>query len=261
MNEQNMQTVRDALYPSSDEFMKRTSQVSSRLTKHEQKRMLRQTLLIASGAVILFVVFLFVIVPGLIRFMTSFFGDTKQITSDDTIPPQIPIISAPVPATSSATLAVSGYGEAGSELVVLVNEAEDSREKVRDDGSFNFIIDLTEGDNKLALYAVDAAGNESSTSKTYTVSFDPEPPKLEVSEPTNGQTYETRKNQVISIKGSTDENGGVRILINGRIVNPASDGNFSTTYQLQEGENTLLIQAKDRADNTTETELKVTFKP
>ena len=256
-----MQTIRDTLYPT-PEHMKKTSQVSSRLNKNEQRKMLQQTILIGGGAIILFVVFLFVIVPGLIRMMTGFFGgDVKQIGSDDTLPPQVPSIPAPISATNSAQLKIAGYGEADSEVVILLNQAELTRETVSTENTFETEISLQDGENTLALYAIDAAGNESNSSTEYRIVFDNTEPKLLITEPTNGQTFETRKNQVITIKGSTDSEGGIKIYINGRLTNPQSDGSFGTTHQLQDGENTLKIEAIDRAGNSTETELKVTFRP
>jgi len=250
---------RDTLYPStSDMNMPKTHHVSSRLAKTEQKKVVQQTVLLSLGAIALFLTFLFVILPGLIRFLTAVIGTQTIIQSDDTLPPQVPILAAPVAATYSAQLKLTGYGEASSELVILLNAAELTRQKIADDGSFEVELTVPDGDNTLAAYAIDAAGNQSATSREYAVKIDQEKPTIEVSEPQNGVQIESRKNQLLTIKGTTEKKA--KVYINGRITYADAEGLFHTTYQLSEGENKLEIRAEDEAGNQTQTELIVTFK-
>jgi len=233
--------------------------MSSRLARHEQSKLIRQTLLFGGLAMVLLVAFLFVILPQSVRLISSITsGTSNPFEAADTIPPQTPMLDAPPIATPSATLAVSGLGEAKSEIVLVVNGTEQNRQTAGDDGRFSFEVALGEGDNALSLYAIDESQNESPTSQIYTITRDSEAPKLEIQEPQEGQQFELRRNQQITIKGTSDPN--TRISINGRLVFARNDGTFSSTYQLQEGENKLLIEAHDEAGNQTTKELIVTFR-
>ncbi len=250
--------TRDTLYsPLPNE--KPTPMVSSRLAKREQKKLLTQTLLFGVGAVVLLGAFFFLILPGVAKLWNMIAG-TGDLTFDqsDTIPPQVPILSAPAEATNSASIQLSGFGEAKSILKVVVNGEQITQETIKDDGSFSFELGLKPGENIVNTYAVDEAKNESAVSRTYTVVFDNEAPKIEVAEPQAGQTIELRKNQSVTIKGITEPRA--RVYVNGRMAFANSEGAFSTTYLLQEGENKLQLKAEDLAGNITEQELIVNFK-
>lgn len=234
--------------------------MNSRLARQEQRKILRQTILFGGLAVILFLAFLFIILPQSVRLVSNLAGNTGGNPFDitDTIPPQTPVLDAPPLATPSAQLAISGLGEPETEIVLVVNAAEQSRTTAADDGRFSFNVALQEGENTINLYAMDTAGNESPSSQTYYIIRDSQPPKLTIEEPQDGQTVELRRNQVITIKGETDPNA--RVMVNGRLAFARNDGTFSTTYQLNEGENTLVIEAEDEAGNKSTVELKVTFR-
>ncbi len=238
--------------------MAKTKTVNSRLAKAESKRMMKQTALFLVASVVLLLVFLFIILPGLIRFISSG-GDVNQIVQTDTIPPQTPIISAPVPATYSAQINIEGYGEVDSEIVLVLNSSEADRKVIdSEDGSFDFEVGLQDGENVITTYAIDEAGNESSVSKEYKVVFDNVPPQIGLETPEDGQQFELRKNQNITIKGTTEPRSTV--YINGRRNYANSEGVFSTSYQLSEGDNNILIKIEDPAGNSAEKEIVVKFR-
>jgi uncharacterized protein YfaP (DUF2135 family) len=239
------------------DYSSRSGNLSSRLAKREQKKAVRQTVMYLVTAAFLIVAFIFIIVPGFLRFVASLSGTTGGDPSD-TFPPQVPVIAAPYEATSSATIEINGYGEADSQVVFVLNGNELEKKTIGSDGNFTASVPLTEGENQLAAYSIDANNNESGTGKTYTIVYDPQPPKLEISEPLPDQEYELRKNQTITIKGTTEANARVRV--NGRLVFANSEGAFTTTYQLSEGDNKLTIEAEDKAGNKTQQELNVKFR-
>ena len=241
-----------------EELLMPTAAPTSRLTRKEQKKMMQQSLLFGGAAVILLIAFIFIIIPGLIRFTLAFLGPVVSVEDVDDIPPQTPILSAPPAATYSAQVDLVGYGEPKSTITLVLNGSAHTEIVAGDDGSFSIPVALSEGENKVSAYAQDEAGNESAESKSFTIIQDTQAPTLEVAEPQDGQTIELRKNQILTIKGTTEENA--KVYVNGRVVFAKDDGSFSTTYQLQEGENTLMIEAIDQAGNKTEKELKVTFK-
>lgn len=231
--------------------------VTSRLARREQTKLVRQTVVFAGLAIIIFVLFLFVILPQVIKFATG--RDTGLVSKQsDTIPPQVPIISAPVSATNSATLPLKGVGEPQAQAVVIVNSHELEHVTIDDQGDFSVDVPLTEGENAITIHSVDAAGNESLKSQTYRVTLDTEAPKITVDQPQDGQTIELRKNQVTQIKGTTEANA--QVYINDHLTYANGAGAFSLSYQLQEGSNALDIRAIDPAGNQAETKLTVTFR-
>lgn len=233
--------------------------VSSRLAKKEERKIVRQTLIIIVLAIIMLLGFIFLVIPGLIRLTVALLGgNATQFGQVDTIPPQVPILSAPVEATSSTQIAIRGYGEANSTIYVLVNGSQQQEVQAAEDGAFSVEVDLTRDQNTIAAFAKDAAGNESDISDSYTVILDATPPKIELEEPQDGQEYELRRNQMITIKGTTE--AGARVYVNGRLTVARDDGSFSTTYQLQEGENKIQFEAVDKAGNTTDHEITVHFR-
>lgn len=244
-------------YQYTSEYMTKTQTVGSRRTKTESQKALRQSLLLLVISIILILAFIFVILPAVIRFAAR--GSDIVSSVKDDIPPQTPMISAPVTATFSATLKVSGFGEKDSDLIVLTNGNEVARQTISDDqGKFEVEIPLQDGDNSLVFYAVDKNGNESGTTKTYSILFDNVAPTIELETPIDGQQFELRKNQNMIVKGKTEADA--KVYVNGRLTRANPEGIFSTSLLLNEGENTLALKAEDQAGNFTEKTIKVNFK-
>ncbi len=244
-------------YQVTPDYMKKTQVVSSRRTKTESQKALRQSLMLLIISVVLLIVFIFVILPAVIKFASR----SNDVTNNnkDELPPQIPMISAPVTATFSATLKVNGYGEKDSDLIVLNNGNEVARQLInQDDGKFEVDLPLQEGANSFTFYAVDKSGNESETTKAYPVLFDNVAPTIELETPTDGQQFELRKNQNITVKGKTEADA--KVYVNGRLTRANTEGVFTTSLSLNEGENTLALKAEDQAGNFSEKTLKVNFK-
>lgn len=233
--------------------------VPSRRVRKEKQKALRQTLVLLGLAVSVLLLFVFVIVPIFINGFNSFLDNSNPFEPKDEIPPQVPILSAPVEATHSAQISVSGFGEPESSLIFVLNGEKYEELTIAEDGTFESLLELTEGENAIAAYSVDAAGNESELTKTFTTIHDATPPLLDVSGIEDGLVVETRKNQSFSVSGTTDP--GSKVYVNGRIVFPNSEGVFKQTVLLAEGENILVIEAIDQAGNKTATEKKVTYVP
>jgi bacillopeptidase F len=219
-----------------------------------------QSIMMIGIAVVLFFTFIFVIIPNFFNFISNFLDSSNPFQEADVVAPQIPIISAPVSATSSAQLKISGFGEPKSSIIFVLNGAKEDKITVGEDGAFETDLTLDEGENKISAYSTDEAENESAVTKEYVVVFDAKPPSIEVIEPADGTKFETRANQTITIKGKTDDNDpGIKIYVAGRLVFPKDDGTFSYSYSLKEGENKIEIIAQDKAGNTNKTEVTYTF--
>lgn len=232
--------------------------VTSRLAQKEQKKLMKQTLIISGVAVLVLLAFVFVILPQAIRLAATVLDGTPIGEPSDSVPPQPPIIAAPVTATYSATLAVEGVGEPETEAVVVVNSQEVGRTRIDSDGEFTYDVPLSEGENTVVFYSVDKADNESVKTQNYMITLDTEVPTISVEQPLSGQTIELRKNQTTEIKGTTEPNA--RVFVNDRLVYASATGAFSLKYQLAEGENKLVIRAVDKAGNEAQVELTVTFR-
>ena len=127
------------------------------------------------------------------------------------------------------------------------------------DGDFVHDLSLKKGENVFSAIAVDSSGNESKNTREYIIIFDNEPPILEITKPENGQTFYGPKERQLIIEGVTEENCQVRV--NGRVVVVESDGAFSFSTTLADGENMFEIKSQDEAENITESNISVVYEP
>lgn len=229
----------------------------SRVVRKEKERLMRQTILFGGLAVVVTLVFVYLILPGFIRLVDSFLDNSNPFETSDTIPPQIPVFNPPADAVSESKLSLNGFGEPESEIVIMLNGPEYARTVVAEDGTFTVDITLEEGENIIAAYAKDKADNESAVTRSYIVTLDKQAPLIVVDSPQDGAEIVSRANQNLEIKGSTEV--GSRVFINDRLVLPDSEGNFRYTMMLKEGNNEIKIKAEDKAGNTGEAALSVKF--
>lgn len=230
---------------------------SSRLIKKERKKLWRQIWLFLIISFLLVVGFLFFVLPNFIAITSSLFGGDAVVEETDVIPPQVPLISAPPEATSEPQILISGYAEANSTVVILLNQTEYERLTAGEDGTFEITVSLEEGENSIAAYAIDGSENESAVSRSYEVSYDFTAPDLSIDDLEDGKEIKGRENQTLLVRGVTDP--AAKVSINGRVVYPGEDGAFSMSYYLAEGPNELVIVAEDKAGNNSEQKLTVNF--
>ena len=231
--------------------------VSSRLAKKQQKKLAQQTIIIIFIIFALILGFLFLVLPNIVRVAFNVLDGDVITNSSDNIPPQVPILNAPVEATHSGTINLSGFGEAKSEIILILNGEETETKTISDEGEFSFDATLTEGENTITTYAIDEAKNESLTSRKFNITLDTEVPTIEIETPENDSRITLRKNQITSVKGITEPNA--KVYIGERLSFANSDGNFAGTYSLKEGENKISIRAIDKAGNQSELELTINF--
>lgn len=232
--------------------------VTLKQAKKQQRTIILQTVGFLVLAVVISLVFVLVIVPQAIRLAGSF-GSLSGATNEDTTPPQIPMYSAPVEATKEQRLSIQGYGEAGSTIVLILNGQINQEVPANDAGEFTIEFDLEEAENTVALYAKDAAGNESSVGRQYRVVFDKTAPELVWESPEDQKVITNLRERQVEVKGDTEPN--VKVYLNDRLLFINSEGGFTDKFQLGDGENTLKLRVEDAAVNVTEEERKVFFKP
>lgn len=233
---------------------------SSRKMRSEKKKAISQSVLFILAAFIILLAFIFVIIPGFFGLISKFLDSSSPFQEVDEIAPQIPILSAPVSATNSAQIKISGYGEPESDVIFILNGVKMSAEKIKDDGSFEVPITLDEGENKITAYSIDAAKNESVLTREYISILDTKAPQIEALEPADKSSFESRANQSVTIIGEINEDTDAKVYINGRVVFPKADGKFSYVFRLEEGDNKIEIIAQDKAGNESKQELLYTFK-
>jgi hypothetical protein len=162
----------------------------------------------------------------------------------DTTPPALSVESPANGAlVANTTVTVTGVIEAGGKLfaqgkAVAVNGT-----------SFSYLWSLVEGENALALYAEDAAGNRNIA--TLNVRRDTIAPVLTTDIADGLKT----KNASIGINGTTEPNATV--TVNGFQVAVDASGRFFTTVQLLIGPNNITLEAKDPAGNMRQVKLQV----
>jgi len=167
-----------------------------------------------------------------------------------------PVLNQDFTATNSAQIKITGNANPKQNIRLYVNDQLVDKTSTKDDGSFSFdAVSLKDGDNAIQTKA-QVDDKESDFSNTITITYKNKQPSLDVTNPSDGQTFSKDQNQ-LNVTGKTDPD--VRVTVNDfqAIVN--SDGNFSYTMQLQNGDNQLKIIAIDAAGNKTEKDLKVTY--
>ena len=185
-------------------------------------------------------------------------GKSGELFKQDTVAPSPPNLS-PIPLyTKDAEIKIEGYAEAGTEVVLHVNENEAGETVAEKGGQFTFSsVTLKNGENKISAIAKDGAGNESLKSSILKVILDKEPPELAITKPKAGQQFSGDNNK-ITVVGKTEP--GATVKINNNQANVLGDGSFSFTFiASNEGEIKSTITATDRAGNETAKEITVTY--
>ncbi len=237
----------------------RQSPTTSRIVKREHDRLLKQTMTWSLIALGLLLLFLFIILPNAPRLLASIVDGDAVFGQEDTIPPQVPIFNSPPTATNTRQIEVSGFAEAKSQVLIVLNGNQIADLTTSDDAIFKQSIDLQEGENYLQAFSKDATGNESNLSKEYVITLDTQAPSLAFSETIqDGMQVVGKDNKSFTISGLTEQNA--KVAINDRFLFARPDGSFSYQIQLNEGENLLTIVITDKANNVFEQELRVNYK-
>ncbi|MBW7956193.1 hypothetical protein H3C66_05745 [Patescibacteria group bacterium] len=236
------------------QYQRATRLTTSRRVKHEEKVALRQTLLFGLAGVILMILSILVIIPGIIRFIGGM-SDIPEV-AEDSLPPQIPQFSAPVAATSSASLQINGFTTPKAQVYIIMNGAEEKVVEADDSGNFSTELQLEQGENRIAAYAKNGE-LESELSREFLTIFDNQKPEVEITEPTENQSIQGKANQNFTVKGKTKP--GSRVYLNDRLIFTQADGTFSSSHRLENGSNSLSFKVIDLAGNEAEKVVTVSF--
>ncbi|MFH0863684.1 MAG: Ig-like domain-containing protein [Candidatus Gottesmanbacteria bacterium] len=234
---------------------------SSRLNRFEEKNAYRRLFFTIFITITIIFLAIFLGIPGLMR-LSIFIGNLKsngEVTVQDTTAPYPPRLEASYTATNSANVTISGYAKSGTTIEVFLNGKTLKAFLIGSDGQFIIPnVTLREGENKITARSKDTLGNTSQPSNPLKVLYKNKPPEVKISEPEDGQNFND-ENKSVKVSGQTEI--GSTIYINGRLVILQSDGSFSFSLPLNEGENILKIEVTDIAGNQTTIEKKVTYSP
>ena len=233
----------------------------SRLASAEEKRNMRRAVLFVVLTIATLVLIFTAGIPLLAKF-AGFIGDLKKSTTpidiNDNTPPPPPTADNLPEFTNRQKLDISGNTEAGATVKLFFNNSE-QEVVATEDGQYNFSVMLSKGTNEISLTSKDTSGNESAKSTTHTTVFDNESPDLSVSSPGNGASFFGSKQRQLTVSGSTES--GITLTINDRPIKVNEDGSFGYTTTLSEGNNDFYLKAYDKAGNSTEKKISVSYSP
>ncbi len=169
----------------------------------------------------------------------------------DTEPPIIRLANLPEETkVAQEEIAIEGVTEPGATLRLNDNPQPIP---VGDDGSFSLRHHLVEGENRIELTAVDAAGNVASVVRNVTLVL--RPPEIIVDNPPDGVWINQK---LLSVQGRVSP--GTTLLVNGEPVAVDDAGRFNVDVLLEEGDNIVRLEATDEVGNTSVVERYVRVK-
>ena len=157
----------------------------------------------------------------------------------DTLPPVI-TVAAPAENTFFSAPQITVTGNLNEPVAAL---SANGQPVTLQSAEFEQALTLTPGLNSIILVATDLAGN--SATKTVLVTLDATPPVVTITAPVSGGITKTAQ---VTVAGTISK-PFTSATINGTTVT-VTDQTFNFLYTLQEGENTLTVEATDRAGNT-----------
>jgi hypothetical protein len=166
-----------------------------------------------------------------------------------------PVLDSFPEATSSADIIISGVASKQQTINLYINGTLMDTVKAEDDGKFSFKETIRPGESTIQAKII-LNGKESGFSNSLTTSFKSAPPSLNISSPSDGQSF-SKDQSTIEVKGTTDAD--VKVTVNGFWAITDSNGNFSYNLPLKNGENKIKVVATDMAGNKQEKEIKVNY--
>lgn len=234
----------------------------SRLASVEEKRNFRNAIFFVVLTVAVGAGLFFIGIPILGRFVGFVSGighGNTPIAVNDKTPPAPPRFNSFPEFTNQKTVDINGSSEPGAKVKLTFN-GEEMETVVDKDGQFSFTdLVLSDGTNDFSATAQDSAGNVSLESKSFTITYDAKPPDLTIDNPQDGSQFFGSKERQVSIQGTTES--GAQVTVNDRIVVVDDSGKYQYTTSLNDGENKFTVKSTDKAGNSTEKELTLSFSP
>lgn len=230
------------------------------MEKKRKKKLLTSLIL---GGILLYVIFAWFLPNfiGGLSVLNKFKPTPEQeapISDKSTLAP--PVLNIPYEATSTATINIKGYSLPKATVEIYVDDSLKVTTQAKDDGSFVAEgVDLGLGSNNIFGKTIDEKGNKSLSSKPIKIIYDNEKPKLSITQPQDNQTINGDKK--VTFEGSVEPKDNISVTINGALTVVGSDGRFSKTVELNDGENDITVTATTQTGNFTQISRKVIYQP
>ncbi len=222
------------------------------------KQKTKKNMFIAFGGIAALLLVGFLVGPYLLIGMGMLFGRSTPI---ETKPAQEEIIYIAPPtlhetfdATASASITLKGSGSKKTKIALYNNNTRVQTTLADANGNYTFNnITLKEGDNSFQTKNIIENG-ESDYSNKVRVKLLVKNPSLEITSPSDGDKFNMSQSP-IQIKGKTDPD--VKVTVNDFWAIVDTMGNYTYSYPLKDGDNTLSVKATDKAGNVTTREIKI----
>lgn len=232
--------------------------------KVEKKAKKRFYLTILISLVLLYLLFAWLLPTfiGSLSFLNTLKPVPKKeipVAESKVLPP--PVLNIPFESTSSSKISITGYSTAETKVEIYLDDEIQTTVSTKEDGSFvSDLIILNLGTNNIYGKTVDNEGNKSLASKNTKVIYDNQKPKLDLDQPQDNQTI-TGGDKKVTVSGSVAPTNTVSVTINGMRVILNTEGKFSQTIDLSEGDNNITVAATTQTDTNTQISRKVTYQP
>jgi hypothetical protein len=173
-------------------------------------------------------------------------SEVSTSVTRDTMLPKVTLIQ-PFEGQVSQTIAVLGVVEDATPVTVTANGTPLTVEN----GSFVGQITRPDGAYSVRIVATDGAGNTAEVSHAVTV--DTAPPALSELSPVENTIVES---PAVTIQGRVVDATQTSVLVNDKVAGVGADGRFAAEgVQLRDGDNQIIILARDAAGNSSRSNL------
>ncbi len=185
------------------------------------------------------------------------FKGKDSYVEKDTIPPVAPYLEAIPEATKEEKITVSGKAEVGNKVILYIDGSKFGEQVTDNEGTFVFAdVPVSYSLTNVKAISIDAAGNESSVSKEYSIVRDTQEPEIEIITPKKGEVYKATE-RTYTVSGKTET--GATVMVNEVLAFSDAEGNFTAQIALSDGGNEIKIKSIDKAGNEKEEKAYVTF--
>jgi len=176
------------------------------------------------------------------------FSLVLSVTTLDITPPEAPLLDALAEFTNVEALSVTGTAEPGTTVTVFIGAVEVATGIVEEDGTFSIDVTLTEGPNLITAWATDGSANTGPLSLEGSLILDTIAPDA----PDVDDLPELTNVKALTVSGTVEPLTTVTVLLNDEevlLLVTDDQGDFDVTFDLDEGENHIVVFATDRATN------------
>jgi hypothetical protein len=183
-------------------------------------------------------------------------GNDQQTTKSKPAYVAPPSLNDTFSATNSAAVTINGTSLSEATVDLYVNNSHVDSTTVGKDNTFTFDhVSLHLGDNSIKAQAT-LQGTKSDYSNMLSITYLNKQPELSIDNPSDGQEFH-KDDKSVDVKGKTDP--GVKVTVNDFWAIVDTDGNYSYTLSLHDGDNDIKVVATDDAGNKAEKALKVKY--